>query len=115
MYLNLEKNIAKAERSTRLTDPWASRTKRLNYGKWRFSYLGVSGLRHSQMVIPSRAMLTLARAISPNMIVLYIFTAIEGDQGNCQSWRVLCEYAHATYTLERATRKPKEGGTGQCS
>ena len=94
MYLNLEKNISQGEGSTRLTDPWASRTKRLGYGKWRSDDLGVSGLRYSQMVFPSRAMLTLSRAISPNMIVLYIFTAIEGDQRNWRSWRVSYEYAH---------------------
>ena len=114
MYLNLGKNIAKAGRSTRSTDQWTRHTKRLGYEKWRSDDLGVGGLRYLDIVSPSSAMPSLARTILPNMIVLYILTAIEGDQGNWRSWRVLYDYAHARQDLERTTHKFRETATERC-
>lgn len=56
--------------------------KNTNLDKWRSDDLGIGGLRHSGIASPSSAMPILARAILPNMIVLYVFQAIEETRGS---------------------------------
>ena len=52
-----------------------------------------------------RRMPISAHAILPVLVVSYIFNEKNGRQGESVILRVFDGYAHAKYTLERATRK----------